>query len=68
MVPDSVMEGLPHLKTERESACKEQQEERQMEMSRLRPPLTDRQLGTTDLERVFPGSRAGPVLGLLKKT
>jgi hypothetical protein len=30
--------------------------------------LVTGQLGTTDLERVFPGYHAGQPLGLLKKT
>ena len=41
LVPDNVVEGLPDLKTQREAARKKQQEERQMEMRRMRPPLMD---------------------------
>jgi Protein of unknown function (DUF1800) len=41
MVPDDVVEGLPELQKERDAARKQQQEERQAEMRRLRPPLAD---------------------------
>jgi len=41
MVPDNVVEGLPDLQKERVEARKQQQDERQMEMRRLRPPLSD---------------------------
>lgn len=41
MVPDNVVEGLPELQKERETARKKVQEERQMEMRRMRPPLMD---------------------------
>ena len=41
LVPPNVMEGLPDLKEQQEAARKKDQEERQKEMRRLRPPLTD---------------------------
>jgi uncharacterized protein (DUF1800 family) len=41
LVPDNVVEGLPELKRERELARKKQNEERQAELRRRRPPLSD---------------------------
>lgn len=41
VVGDNVVEGLPEFKKERDEARQKQQEERQMEMRRLRPPLTE---------------------------
>ena len=41
MVPANVLEGLPDLQKEQEAARQKQQEQRQMEMRRLRPPLGD---------------------------
>ena len=41
MVPPNVVEGLPDLQKEQAAARQKQQEERQMEMRRLRPPLNE---------------------------
>ena len=41
MVPPNVVEGLPDLQKEQAAARRKQQEERQMEMRRLRPPLNE---------------------------
>ncbi|HUK17572.1 MAG TPA: DUF1800 domain-containing protein [Bryobacteraceae bacterium] len=41
MVPANVLEDLPDLQKEQEAARQKQQEQRQMEMRRLRPPLSD---------------------------
>ena len=41
MVPPNVLEGLPELKAEQEEARKKENERRQMEMRKLRPPLRD---------------------------
>jgi uncharacterized protein (DUF1800 family) len=41
VVPDNVVEGLPEIKKERDEARQKQQEERQMEMRRTRPPLSE---------------------------
>jgi uncharacterized protein (DUF1800 family) len=40
-VPPNVVEGLPDLQKEQTAARKKQQEEMQMEMRRLRPPLSE---------------------------
>ncbi len=40
-VPPDVVEGLPDLQKEQEAARRKEQEQRQMEMRRLRPPLGD---------------------------
>jgi hypothetical protein len=41
LVPDNVVEGLPELKKERETARERQAKKRQAEQRRLRPPLAD---------------------------
>jgi uncharacterized protein (DUF1800 family) len=41
MVPPNVLEGLPDLQKEQVAAREKQQERQQMEMRKLRPPLTD---------------------------
>jgi uncharacterized protein (DUF1800 family) len=41
MVPPNVLEGLPDLKMEQEDARRKENERRQMEMRKLRPPLRD---------------------------
>ena len=40
-VPPNVVEGLPDLQKEQAAARQKQQEERQMEMRRMRPPLNE---------------------------
>ena len=40
-VPPNVVEGLPDLQKEQAAARQKQQEERQMEMRRMRPPLSE---------------------------
>jgi uncharacterized protein (DUF1800 family) len=40
-VPPNVVEGLPDLQKEQTAAREKQQEERQMEMRRMRPPLNE---------------------------
>ncbi|HEY2015490.1 MAG TPA: DUF1800 domain-containing protein, partial [Bryobacteraceae bacterium] len=41
LLPPSVVEGLPEVQTEQAAARKQQQEERQAEMRRVRPPIED---------------------------
>jgi uncharacterized protein (DUF1800 family) len=41
VVPPNVVEGIPDLQKEQTAARQKQQEERQMEMRRMRPPLND---------------------------
>ena len=41
VLPPNVVEDLPDLKKEQQEARQKQQEERQMEIRRMRPPLTD---------------------------
>ena len=40
-LPQNLVDGLPDLQKEQEAARKKQQEDRQMEMRRLRPPISD---------------------------
>ena len=41
VVPQNVVDDLPDMKKEREEAVRKQNEERQAELRRMRPPLTD---------------------------
>src|SRR5947199_3352521 len=41
IVPPNVLEGLPDLRKEQTLARQKQQEERQMEMRKMRPPLDE---------------------------
>src|SRR5215469_15880240 len=55
MVPPGVVEGLPDLQKEQTAARQKQNEERQMEMRRVRPPITDL-LGAMQSEIALRGS------------
>jgi uncharacterized protein (DUF1800 family) len=54
-VPTNVLEGLPDLQKEATAARQKQQEERQMEMRKLRPPLNDL-LSSADVQVALHGT------------
>jgi uncharacterized protein (DUF1800 family) len=55
MVPPNVVEGMPDLQKEQTAARQKQMEERQMEMRRMRPPITDL-LSPADVEVAMHGT------------